>query len=215
MGVGKSGNIAKKISATMVSTGTSSIFLDPSEAMHGGLGVLQPNDVIFAIGKSGESAEMNDLIKPIRQIGCKIIALTANKESTLAMAADISLYTRIDIEACPLDLAPTSSTTVALVAGDAIAITLMKMKGIQSETFGLYHPGGRLGRRLLWRVRDLMHSGERNPTVRISADTSRMLVEISRQMVGAVSVVDAQMRLKGLVTDFDIRKVLERGGIHF
>lgn len=212
-GVGKSGLIAQKIAATLASTGTPSIYLDPADALHGSLGLVQRQDLVVAIGKSGESDELNALLPRLRTVGAKVIAITANPKSTLARAAALVLETPIEEEACPLNLAPTCSTTAALAAGDALAVALMKRRGFRAEQFARNHPGGRLGKRLTLHVADIMRSGEENPVVRVDAPITRMLVEITRQRAGAVSVVDAAGRLVGLVTDYDIRRALEQGKI--
>lgn len=209
-GVGKSGNIAQKIAATLVSTGTSAMYLHPTEGMHGSLGVVHRNDVILAVGKSGESEELLGILGPIKKIGAKIISITANLESTLAENSDIILYTPIKQEACPLNLSPTNSTTAALVIGDAIAVTLMKMRKFKSEDFGLLHPGGVIGKRLLLTVGDIMRSGEDNPTIKINDSIKNMLIEITKKRCGAVSVIDKNQKLLGFITDYDIRKILEK-----
>jgi arabinose-5-phosphate isomerase len=210
-GVGKSGLIAQKIAATMTSTGTPALYLDATEAMHGGLGLVRKGDLILAIGKSGESDELNALLPRVKAIGAKLIALTANSQSTLAKAASIVLVTPVETEACPHNLAPTCSTTAALAAGDALAVALMKLRGFQRESFALNHPGGRLGRRLTLKVEDVMRGGEDNPVVRAGISAQAMLLEMTRQRAGAVSVVDKKGRLVGLVTDFDVRRCLEKG----
>lgn len=210
-GVGKSGLIAQKIAATMASTGTSALYLDTTEALHGGLGLVRKGDVVVALGKSGESDELNALLPRMRAIGAKLIALTANPSSTLAKAAAVVLVTPVSAEACPHNLAPTSSTTAALAAGDALAVALMKMRGFGRESFALNHPGGRLGKRLTLKVSDVMRGGEDNPTVRAGVSAQTMLLEMTRQRAGAVSVVDKKGRLVGLVTDYDIRRCLEEG----
>lgn len=210
-GVGKSGLIGQKIAATLTATGTPAIYLHPAEGMHGDLGIVQKNDMVLAIGKSGESDELNGILPSIRQIGAPIIALTANAQSTLARAAAIVLLTPIEAEACPLNLSPTCSTTVALAVGDALAIALMKLRGFKKEEFVLLHPGGRLGKRLTLRVADIMRHGKENPAIAVTATTSRMLIEMTEKRAGAVSVVDPKGRLVGLVTDYDIRRHLENG----
>lgn len=210
-GVGKSGLVAQKIASTLASTGTPALYLHPSEAMHGGLGLVQRGDILLAIGKSGESDELNDLLPHIRSIGAKLIAITANPRSTLAKHAALILETPIDEEACPLNLAPTCSTTAALAVGDALAVALMKVRDFKEQEFAKNHPGGRLGKRLNLKVADIMRAGEENPTVRVTETVGRMLVVITRQRAGAVSIVDGQGRLRGLVTDYDIRKMLEKG----
>ena len=210
-GVGKSGLIAQKIAATLSSTGTPAVHLDPSAAQHGGLGLVQKGDVLIAVGKSGESDELNALLPRLRAIGAKVVALTANPHSTLARAAALVLLTPVETEACPHNLAPTCSTTAALAAGDALAVALMKVRGFGREHFALNHPGGRLGRRLTLKVADVMRGGEDNPVVRSDAAAGAMLVELTRKRAGAVSVVDGRGRLVGLVTDYDIRRCLEKG----
>ena len=210
-GVGKSGLVAQKIASTLSSTGTPAIYLHPGEAMHGGLGTIQKSDLVVAIGKSGESDELNTLLPAIRSIGAKLIAITANPKSTLARRAGLVLETPVTEEACALNLAPTCSTTAALAVGDALAVSLMKVRNFRTEHFARYHPGGRIGKHLTLRVSDIMRGGEDNPTVRAETPISRMLVEITRQHAGAVSVVDSRGRLVGLVTDYDIRRALERG----
>src|SRR3989339_509208 len=209
-GVGKSGNIAQKIAATLVSTGTSAMYLHPTEGMHGSLGVVHKNDVIIAVGKSGESEELLGILGPIKKIGAKIISITANLESTLAEHSDIILYTPIKQEACPLNLSPTNSTTAALVIGDAIAVTLMKMRKFKSEDFGLLHPGGIIGKRLLLTVGDIMRSGEDNPMILLNDSVKNMLIEITKKRCGAVSVIAQNQKLLGFITDYDIRKILEK-----
>ena len=210
-GVGKSGLIAQKIAATLASTGTAAIHLDATEALHGGLGLVRRGDVLVAVGKSGESDELNALLPRLRAIGAKIVALTANAGSTLAKASAVVLLTPVEAEACPHNLAPTCSTTAALAAGDALAVALMKVRGFGRKNFALNHPGGRLGRRLTLKVSDIMRGGADNPVVRGGASAQAMLLEMTRKRAGAVSVVDARGRLLGLVTDYDIRRCLEKG----
>lgn len=210
-GVGKSGLIGQKIAATMASTGTPAIFLHPADGMHGGLGVVQKGDVVLAIGKSGESDELTTILPSLRTIGARIIAITGNAESTLARNADVLLVADAGMEACPMNLAPTSSTTVALVVGDALAVALMRLRDFQPESFALYHPGGQLGKRLLLTVGDIMRSGAENPMIPLTATTREMLVEMTSKRMGATSVVNAAGELRGLVTDYDVRRVLEQG----
>lgn len=209
-GVGKSGLIGQKVAATMASTGTPAIFLHPADGMHGGLGVVQRGDVVVAIGKSGESEELISILPPLRTIGARVIAITGNGDSTLARSADIVLLADAGLEACPMNLAPTSSTTVALVVGDALALALMKLRDFRPENFALYHPGGQLGKRLLLTVGDIMRSGADNPLIHVDATTRDMLVEMTGKRMGATSVVDDEGTLLGLVTDYDIRRVLEQ-----
>lgn len=210
-GVGKSGAIAQKIAATFSSTGTPAVYLDPTEAMHGGMGLVQRRDLVLALGKSGESDELSALLPHLRARGAELIALTANPKSTLARHAAVVLHMPVVEEACPLNLAPTSSTTVALAVGDALAVALMKRRGFGAGDFARNHPGGRLGRRLSLTVADVMRSGEANPVVRADAGMRALLVEITRKQAGAASIVDARGRFVGLVTDFDVRRALETG----
>jgi len=211
LGMGKSGLIAQKIASTLSSTGTPALYLHPSEALHGGLGMVQRRDLVLALGKSGETDELNGILPSLRRLGTRVIALTANPRSTLAESADLVLDTpRLD-EACPLNLAPTVSTTAALAIGDALAVTLMRLRGFRKEHFARNHPGGQLGKRLTLRVSDVMRRGKANPVVLVTAPIQRMLRELTRQHAGAVSVVDVRGRLKGLVTDCDIRVAIEQG----
>tara|TARA_Y100000588_G_scaffold395323_1_gene523382 strand:- start:14339 stop:15307 length:969 start_codon:yes stop_codon:yes gene_type:complete len=210
-GMGKSGLIARKIAATMVSTGTPATYLHAADGMHGDVGIIQEGDVVLAVSKSGESEELLNVLLYVKKIGVPVISITANSGSTLATSSELVLFTPVAEEACPLDLAPTSSTTAALVVGDALAIALMTLRGFNSEHFALRHPGGRLGRQLLLTVSDTMRAGEDNPTVNVKQSVAHMLYQISSKRCGAVSVVDDDGRLLGLVTDYDIRKGLENG----
>ncbi|MDE2238278.1 MAG: KpsF/GutQ family sugar-phosphate isomerase, partial [Elusimicrobia bacterium] len=210
-GVGKSGLVAQKIAATLSSTGTPAVHLDPTEALHGGLGLVQKSDLVLAVGKSGESDELNALLPRLRALGVTLIAVTTNPGSTLGRAARVALVTPIDAEACPLNLAPTCSTTAALAVGDALAIALMKLRGFSRDRFAQNHPAGRLGKRLTLTVADIMRCGEENPAIPADASVSRMLVELTRQHAGAINVVDKAGRLVGLITDYDIRRCLEKG----
>ena len=210
MGVGKSGLIANKIAATMVSTGTPAVFLHGSEGMHGDIGIVAKDDIVIAVGKSGESEELLVLLPFIRKIGARIISITAKLESALARGSDLVLITPIEEEACPLNMAPTCSTTAALVLGDAIAMALMKLRDFQPDDFALFHPGGQLGKRLLLMVRDCMRQGEANPVIDLSQSIQTMLCEMTSKRAGAVSVIDDQSRLLGIITDFDIRRILEQ-----
>lgn len=205
-GIGKSGLVAQKIASTFSSTGTPAIFLHPVEAIHGNLGVVQKSDVMLIIGKSGESEEILSLIPSLRKLRIKIICITANNKSSLARNSDLVLYTPIIRESCPLDLAPTTSTTVTMALGDALAVAIMKMRKFDKNHFALYHPGGLLGKRLLLKVKDVMRSGSRNPVVNINKNIKYLLEEISRKWTGAASIVDGNNRLVGLVTDYDLRK---------
>jgi arabinose-5-phosphate isomerase len=212
-GVGKSGIIANKIAATLTSTGTPAVYVHAGEALHGDIGIISSGDVIIAIGKSGESDELNALLPNVKKIqkNATIIAITSSPKSRMAKSADLVLELIIPREACPLNLAPTSSTTAALVLGDAIAVTLMKLKRVSKADFARHHPGGQLGRRLLLRVQDVMRTGPRNPIVKIDDTVKHMLALITEGQAGAISVVGKGNALAGLVTDYDVRRVLERG----
>lgn len=208
-GIGKSGIIATKIAATLTSTGTPATFVHASDALHGDLGLITAEDVVMAIGKSGETPELNLLIPLVRKLGATVIAITANSKSTMAMSADILLPLEIPREACPLNLAPTSSTTASLVVGDAIAVVLMKLKQVSTEDFAMRHPGGQLGKGLLLLVSDVMRTGSRNPKITVNDSIKNMLIRITAGQAGAVSVIDSDEKLIGLVSDYDIRKALE------
>jgi len=210
-GIGKSGIVAQKIASTLVSTGTPALFLHPAEGAHGDIGIAHKDDIIIAITKSGESDEIIALLPSIRQIGVRLIAITGAGDSTIARHADIVLLTPVEEEACPLNMAPTCSTTAALVVGDALAMALMKLRNFQPEEFALYHPGGQLGKRLLLTVRDLMRTGARNPVVKLTATVQVLFTELTAKHLGAVSVVDDAGRLAGFVTDYDIRRVIGEG----
>ncbi|RHX92144.1 KpsF/GutQ family sugar-phosphate isomerase [Leptospira stimsonii] len=213
IGVGKSGDVGKKISSTLSSTGTPSVFLHPADAAHGDAGIIASEDVVIAIGKSGESEELLNLIPTIKNIGAKLIAMTANEESRLAKESDVVLITPVLKEACPLELAPTSSTTIALILGDAIAMCLMELKDFKKEDFALYHPAGRLGKRLSLKIDDVMRRDK--DLARISPDSNleRILTEITVKRQGATGVTDENGVLLGIITDFDIRKKLKDGGL--
>lgn len=208
-GVGKSGIIAQKIAATMVSTGTPALFLHSADGMHGGVGIIEKDDIVLAVGKSGESDELLAILPVAGKIGAKVISITAQPNSKMAKHSDLVLHTPIEEEACPLNMAPTCSTTAALVVGDALAVALMKLRDFQPDDFAINHPGGQLGKRLLLTVADLMRSGEANPVVHGTRDVRFMLTEMTRQRAGAVSIIDDAQRLLGLVTDYDVRRVLE------
>ena len=211
-GMGKSGLIAQKIAATMVSTGTSAAFLHPGDGLHGDAGIIRDGDVVLALSKSGETEELLGILLYVKKLGIPVVTITANTKSTLAKASDLVLFTPVEEEACPLDLAPTSSTTAALVVGDALAMTLMKKRGVTTEQFALWHPGGQLGRRLLLTVSDIMRSGEDNPVVNSKASVRDMLFEISSKRCGAVSIINDDGCLIGLVTDYDVRRKLGEDG---
>ena len=210
-GIGKSGHVARKIASTLSSTGTPAHFLHPSEALHGDLGVIDRGDVVIAISNSGESAEVVQILPYIRMLGNPLIAITNRKNSTLAKYSDVHLYLNVEREACPLQLAPTTSSTATLVLGDALAMTLLELRGFTEKDFALRHPGGSLGRRLRL-VRDLYHSGEELPVVREDTPMSEVILEISSKGFGATAVVDDQGRLTGIITDGDLRRFVKRGG---
>jgi len=207
-GLGKSGFIAQKIAATMVSTGTQAIYLHAGEAIHGDVGIIQQNDVVLGISKSGETDELITIINHAKHLSVPNIVITCSHKSKLAKTADISLITPVESEACPLGLAPTSSTTAALLVGDAISIALMELRNFSPDDFASNHPGGTIGKRLLISVADVMRSGENNPTIKITDDIERMLLEISSKRCGAVAVVDDDEILVGLITDYDIRNII-------
>jgi len=210
-GIGKSGIIGTKIAATLRSTGTPATFLHPGDALHGDVGTVREDDVLLAIGKSGESTELNAVLRVVRKIGIPIIAITSNTGSSMAALSDVVIDLQIPREACPLNLAPTASTTAALAVGDAIAVALMKLKNVSAEDFARHHPGGQLGKRLLLTVEDVMRPNSDKPMIHIQASVKEMLVAITAFHVGAICVADVQERLLGLVTDYDVRKMLETG----
>ncbi|GKX56579.1 arabinose-5-phosphate isomerase [Leminorella grimontii] len=207
-GMGKPGYIAHKIAATLMSTGTPAYYLHPAEGSHGDLGMIAKNDVVIAISNSGETPEILNLLPAIRRIGARIIALCGNERSTLAKLADVTLDASVEKEACPLDLAPTCSTTVALALGDAIAVVLMQARQFTADDFALYHPGGALGRRLLLKVEHVMRSDGRNPVVSQENNVEHALFIMTEKGVGATSVIDEQGKLVGLITDGDVRRRL-------
>jgi arabinose-5-phosphate isomerase len=209
MGMGKSGIICKKISATLASTGTPSFFLHPAEAVHGDLGMLVPGDVVLALSYSGESEEVVRLIDSIKRLGSKLISITGKPTSTLARNSDVHLSAAISEEACPLGLAPTASTTATLALGDALAMALLVTKGFREEDFAFLHPGGKLGKRFL-RVRDLMHTGDALPSVRASTPMRDAIYEMSRKGFGITAVVDADGHLQGVISDGDLRRHFEK-----
>jgi arabinose-5-phosphate isomerase len=210
-GIGKSGIIGTKIAATLRSTGTAATFLHPGDALHGDVGTVREEDVLLAIGKSGESTELNAVLRVVRKIGIPIIAITSNTGSSMAALSNVVIDLQIPREACPLNLAPTASTTAALAVGDAIAVALMKLKNVSAEDFARHHPGGQLGKRLLLTVEDVMRPSSDKPVIHIQTSVKEMLVAITTFHVGAICVADEQERLLGLVTDYDVRKMLETG----
>ena len=210
LGVGKSGIIGQKIAATMTSTGTAALYLHPSDALHGGLGIVQPDDVVIVLSNSGETDEIVAMLPYLKNRQVAIVAIVGNVNSTLARRAGAVLDASVDQEACPLNLAPTTSTTVALAIGDALAMTVMKVKGLTSDDFAVNHPAGRLGKRLTLRVADLMHTNGENPTIAIGSSWVEVVRAISKGGLGAVCVVDASGRLAGIITDGDLRRAIER-----
>jgi len=210
-GMGKPGFIAQKVSATMSSTGTPSLYLHPAEALHGDLGRVTSEDIIIAFSNSGETEEVVRLLPIIKKIGAKLISITGNKGSTLAVNSDFTIDSSVEKEACPMGLAPTTSTTAMLALGDAIAIALLKKKNIKPKDFALYHPGGSLGKRLLLKVEDIMRPKEKTPIVQKGALVKDVLLEITHLRAGSASVVDSDGKLIGIFTDGDLRRHFEEG----
>lgn len=204
-GMGKSGIIARKIAATLSSTGTAAYFLHPAEAIHGDLGAIQSDDVVLALSHSGETGELLRLLEALKRIGARLIALTGNPASTLGQAADVALDCHVDEEACPMNLAPTASTTAALALGDALAMVVSVRKGFREEDFANLHPGGKLGKRLM-RADALMQGGASTPLVGLDAPMRDVIYEMSRKGLGMTCVVDAANRLQGIITDGDLRR---------
>ena len=211
MGMGKSGHIGNKISATLASTGTPAFFVHPGEASHGDLGVLSENDIVLAISNSGESSEILTLMPVIKRQGIPMISMTGKPDSTMAKLAQLHLCIKVPEEACPLGLAPTSSTTATLVMGDALAVALLQAKGFTKDDFALSHPGGALGRKLLLKVSDVMHKGEELPLVTEDICITDALYEISKKGLGMTAVVNQQKQLVGIFTDGDLRRVIDAG----
>lgn len=210
LGVGKSGIIGQKIAATMTSTGTAALYLHPSDALHGSLGIVQPDDVVMVLSNSGETDELVAMLPYLKNRGVSIVAIVGNLNSTLARRANAVLDASVDQEACPLNLAPTTSTTVALAIGDALAMRVMRVKGLTSDDFAVNHPAGRLGKRLTLRVADLMHYDGENPTIATGASWVDVVRAISKGGLGAVCVVEADGRLAGIITDGDLRRAIEQ-----
>jgi len=210
VGVGKSGHIAQKAAATLTSTGTTAVFLHPSDALHGGMGLVTEGDVCLFVSNSGETAELLELLPYLQHRGAPVLAVVGNTSSALARRADVVLDASVEQEACPLNLAPTTSTTVALAVCDALAMTLMSVKRLTPEDFALNHPGGRLGKRLTVKVSDLMRGGDENPTVGADATLLEVVQAIGRGGLGAVNVLDGAGRLAGIITDGDVRRALQR-----
>lgn len=211
MGMGKSGHIGRKMAATFASTGTPSFFVHPGEAAHGDLGMVAPQDIVIALSNSGESNEILALIPVLKRLQVPLICMTSRPESSMARAADIHLCVKVLKEACPLGLAPTSSTTAALVMGDALAVALLKARGFTAEDFALSHPGGALGRKLLLRVNDIMHTGDEIPHVSKDASLRDALLEITRKNLGMTVICDDLMKIEGIFTDGDLRRVFDMG----
>jgi arabinose-5-phosphate isomerase len=210
-GIGKSGHIARKIASTLASTGTPAFFVHPAEASHGDLGMVTREDVFIALSNSGESAELLAIVPIIKRQGAKLIALTGEPRSTLAREADVHLYAGARKEACPLNLAPTASTTAALALGDAIAVALMRARGFTRDDFAAAHPGGTLGRKLLTRVRDVMRTGENAPRIAHSATLMEAVLEMTRGRMGMTAILDDEERVIGIFTDGDLRRTLQKG----
>ncbi|WP_440964855.1 KpsF/GutQ family sugar-phosphate isomerase [Massilia sp. GER05] len=209
-GMGKSGHIGRKIAATLASTGTPALFLHPGEAAHGDLGMVTSQDVLIAISYSGESSELAIVIPAVKRMNVPVIAMTGKPESSLALAADVHLDVAVEKEACPLNLAPTASTTATLALGDALAVALLELRGFKPDDFARSHPGGALGRRLLTHVRDVMRSGAAVPTVKPDALLTDALLEISHKGMGMTAIVDDAGRPVGVFTDGDLRRLIEK-----
>jgi arabinose-5-phosphate isomerase len=210
-GMGKSGIIGRKMAATFASTGTPSFYLHPAEGIHGDLGMVTADDVVIALSNSGETGEILNILPSLRRIGAKIIAMVGNANSTLAKNADVVLDVGVEKEACPLGLAPTSSTTAALAYGDAIALALLQKRNFTASQFAVFHPGGSLGRKLLLTVGNIMHKGNENPLVSADTTVQEALFVITDKGLGAVSVVDEEGKMLGVLTDGDIRRGLSKG----
>lgn len=210
-GMGKSGHIARKIASTFASTGTPAFFVHPAEASHGDLGMVTRDDVFIGLSNSGESGELLAIVPLLKRQGAKLIALTGNPKSSLAQEADVHLYAGAEKEACPLNLAPTASTTAALALGDALAVALMHAKGFTRDEFARAHPGGALGRKLLTHVRDVMRTGENAPRIDQSATLMDAMLEMSRGRMGMTAILDAHERVIAIFTDGDLRRTLEKG----
>ena len=207
-GMGKSGHIGRKIAATLASTGSPAFFVHPGEASHGDLGMITPKDVVLALSNSGSTAEVVTLLPLIKRMGVGLVSMTGNPQSTLATAADVHLDVSVEAEACPLDLAPTASTTVALVMGDALAIALLEARGFTAEDFAFSHPGGALGRKLLLKVEDIMHTGERVPVVPVGTALIDALLVMNAKGLGMTTICENDLTLLGIFTDGDLRRAL-------
>ncbi|NQZ33182.1 MAG: KpsF/GutQ family sugar-phosphate isomerase [Oceanospirillaceae bacterium] len=209
MGMGKSGHIGNKIAATLASTGTPAFFVHPGEASHGDMGMITPDDVVLALSNSGESAEIRTILPLIKRMGITLISLTSKPDSTLAKYATYNLDTGVTKEACPLNLAPTSSTTAQLALGDALALAILEAKGFNADDFAFSHPGGNLGRKLLLKVEDIMHKADDIPKVGTETLVSHALIEMTRKRLGMTTIVNQQGELQGIFTDGDLRRVLD------
>ncbi len=210
-GMGKSGHVARKIAATLASTGTPALFVHPAEARHGDLGMIQANDIVLAFSNSGETEELSEIAPHMKRLGATLIAVTGNPESSLAKLADLHLNASVRAEACPLNLAPTASTTAALALGDALALVLLDLRGFSAEDFARSHPGGALGRRLLMRVADVMRSGDNLPVVQSGTSVTDAFKVISAKRMGMTAVVNRDHEVMGIFTDGDLRRVLSQG----
>jgi arabinose-5-phosphate isomerase len=211
MGMGKSGHVGRKTAATLASTGTPAMFVHPGEASHGDLGMVAPGDVVLAISNSGESDELAAIIPALKRLGVTLVAITGRTDSTLAQHADITLNSAVDQEACPLNLAPTASTTAQMALGDALAVALLDARGFREEDFARSHPGGALGRKLLMHASDLMRSGDAVPRVAPATGFTDMLREMTGKGLGFTAIVDEAGRVLGIFTDGDLRRLIERG----
>jgi len=211
MGMGKSGHVGRKVAATLASTGTPAFFVHPAEASHGDLGMVTPDDIVLAISNSGESDEIGAILPAIKRLGVKLVAITGGADSSLARHADIVVSSAVDQEACPLNLAPTASTTAQMALGDALAVALLDARGFREEDFARSHPGGSLGRKLLMHVADLMHSGEAVPRVDLGARVPEMLREMTSKGFGFTAVTDPGGGIAGIFTDGDLRRLIETG----
>ncbi len=213
-GMGKSGHIGSKIAATLASTGSPAFFVHPGEASHGDLGMITSKDVVLALSNSGETDEILTIVPLIKRLNVPLITMTGNPNSTLGKDSTVHLDVSVEKEACPLGLAPTSSTTATLVMGDALAVALLETRGFTANDFALSHPGGRLGRRLLLHVKDIMHSGDECPKVTDAASLSEALMEMTRKKLGMTTIVDSKGKLLGVFTDGDLRRVLDHGEVN-
>lgn len=214
MGMGKSGHIGGKVAATLASTGTPAFFVHPGEASHGDMGMITKSDVVLAFSNSGETEEIKTLLPLIKRLGVPLIALTGNNSSTLAQIADAHIDVKVEKEACPMGLAPTTSSTAALAMADALAVSLLEQRNFTPEDFALSHPGGSLGKRLLLRIGEIMHTGNATPKVLHSASLNDALLEMSNKGLGMTAIVDEQDTLQGVFTDGDLRRVLDHGTVN-